>query len=310
MGDYYVYRFALETENGPVSYIGQARDPFRMLHHLGASSNGALADALQNATTWPSLRALSLPKRCHGDLGVTEAALIRADKLANPDASANRRNESGAIEASSDSEAHPEYPTVLGSTLPDGTGSDIRAYEFCDARNQAVATQAVQAILSGAEMGAPLDFLPHAGAPIVPLDPTELTEKLENAGIHSALLVYVNARPSDGRAPASPGWDAASRAERCLKYWAPSATMWGHVQEDVPTALIAITGSPNFRVVVGAWRLADREIPEDGAWTAENPDEGDLAGLTGAVITELRFHQASFPMYWLRSGQEPKWVGH
>jgi hypothetical protein len=310
MGDYYVYRFALETEDGPVSYIGQARDPFRMLHHLGASSNERLYIALEKAETWPSIRALTLPKRCHGDLGVTEAALIRADKLANRGASVNRRSEPGAIEAPSDAEEHPEYPTVLGSTLPDGTGSDIRAYEFCDARNQAVATQAVQALLSGAEIGTPLSFLPAAGNRIDPLDPTQLTKKLENAGIHSALLVYVNARPSDGRAPASPGWDATSRAERCLKYWPPSQKMWEQVQEDLPTALVAVTGSPRFRVVVGAWRLADREIPEDGAWTAENPDAGDLAGLTGAVVRPLDFHQAGFPMYWLRSGQEPKWVGH
>ncbi len=319
MGDYYCYRYLVHDKNGRQGiYVGQSRSYLRVLSHLSSSSDKKLNGLLSEADTWPLIQVFRLPLRCMGDLTLMESALINEIQLEIPALPVqnremlNGREEQGTRWFATPTEANRiEYAQKLDSALLPGQLHELRSWEYCHGENLKATNDALQKATSASkdpvEAQDTMGILPSFGTAITRHSWGGLAAVLKKRGVDSALVVFVNGDElADGRIPFSPSATEAANsmaiATRGLRYWPVSDTRRPTVSQRFPRAVIAVTGSKEFRIIIGAWPVVqDQESLTHGVWqvdeTSKDPGLRDLVGQL--LDSSIEFRQSSYPIFQL-----------
>jgi hypothetical protein len=320
---YYVYQYTLETDDGIVAYVGQAKKRTRALQHLTNSSNEDLQFLLGSATKWPLVQVFDLEYPCAGDLQVFEAALI-SDAVDSARSVGdgtfakclNGKREDGAEWLHSSNFPAGDLDTVLEKGRADDEGEGhwiLASWPLCrpDENGKSIKKSLKRARIAAdndrrAGLRQGFNIFPKAGSEIVRLGVEDLRSKLDHDGRGSALIVYINGdRLSDGRDPFGPGATVKSLTERCVKYWPTSIKATKRIGDDVPDTLIAVTGGSRFRLILGAWKIVpDVHCLASGNWHSR----GQIKGWAGNLLDErVKYVQSAYPSYVLDSEGEMYW---
>jgi len=291
---YYVYRYefgAGTRENPKKVYVGQSRAAERALIHLSDSSNEQLKEEMKKAKEWPSIEFVKLAYPCLGDLQIAESLLIKVEFYRAEQSKAfkclNGRSEAGSGWFK-DAENDQLYPKTILSA-PDGDKlAYLKSYPFCNSENGKVVKKAARAAFKNGHVGSSLKFLPRAGDPIEVVGRENIRKRLDEEKVSRAIIVKISDKTLDQRDPIHLGSKPKDIGDRCLKFWkTPSKEL------EKVNVLIAVIGQPNFRIIIGAWRISGYDH-SDGIFTAKNVRNANFAGLRGCVLdSKIRFQQSA-----------------
>lgn len=302
---YYIYRygFGAGTREDPTKvYIGQSRAAERALSHLWESSNKKLAQEMHDAEKWPSIEFVKLQHSCLGDLQIAESIMIAVEKSKAKIANANdfshmcfnARSESGSgwfREPATKSPEKSSYPEdILRAKDAEGVMWHLRSFLFCNDQNKSIVKKAAKAALQGEQVGGSLDFLPDPGSSIEIVDNSDIKKRLKKQHVSTAIVVKMSDKTLGDREPIHLESSPKVIGDRCFKYWSIPTSISKELPQGIPEVLIAVIGSPSFRIIVGSWRIRSYNV-DTGTFIAEDVKAANFAHLQGCIFS----HPDDFP---------------